>query len=33
MNTEAPLPKGLDTLLILGIVFVSAVVLYTVGKK
>jgi hypothetical protein len=30
---EIPLPKGLDTLLILGIVFVSAVVVYTMTKK
>jgi hypothetical protein len=30
---EIPLPRGLDTLLILGILFVSAVVVYTMGKK
>lgn len=30
---DLPLPKGLDTLLVLGIIFVFAVVLYTVGKK
>jgi len=30
---DVPLPKGLDTLLLLGIIFVFAVVLYTVGKK
>jgi hypothetical protein len=28
-----PLPKGLDTLLILGMLFVFAVVVYTTGKK
>ena len=30
---DLPLPRGLDTLLVLGIIFVFAVVLYTVGKK
>ena len=30
---DTGLPKGLDTLLIIGIIFVFAVVLYTVGKK
>lgn len=30
---DIPLPKGLDTLLILGMIFVFAVVIYTVGKK
>lgn len=30
---DVPLPKGLDTLLVLGILFVFAVVLYTVSKK
>lgn len=30
---EIPLPKGLDTLLILGMLFVFAVIVYTVGKK
>lgn len=30
---DVPLPRGLDTLLVVGIIFVSAVVLYTLGKK
>ncbi|MDD1686998.1 hypothetical protein [Methanoregula sp.] len=30
---DVPLPKGLDTLLILGMIFVFAVIVYTVTKK
>jgi len=32
-TVSVPLPKGLDTLLIIGVLFVFAVVIYTVGKK
>lgn len=31
--SDVPLPEGLDTLLVLGIIFVFAVVLYTLSKK
>ena len=32
-DNEVPLPKGLDTLLILGMIFVFTIIVYTVTKK